>query len=152
MNTHYLELQISLGELAQHPELALNPHYKAFPSEERLYSGSQKTNHRKIEMLPLFINTYLCTMNGILLPRIVTAAAAMKDKLTDYKKDQLPGGKYWAPDNNIRQILRELKPHNDICESLLGLNYWLTTPLVNAKQHTKSALILKASAIKPWSG
>ena len=34
MNTHYLELQISLGELAQHPEQALNPHYKVFPSEE----------------------------------------------------------------------------------------------------------------------
>ena len=64
----------------------------------------------------------------------------MKDKLTDYKKDQLPGGKYQAPDD-IRQILRELKPHNDICESLLGLNDWLTTPLVNAKQHTKSVLI-----------
>ena len=65
----------------------------------------------------------------------------MKDKLTDYKKDQLPEGKYWAPDDNVRQILRELKPHNDICESLLGLNDWLTAPLVNAKQHTKSVLI-----------
>ena len=32
-------------------------------------------------------------------------------------------------------------PHNDICESLLGLNDWMTSPLVNAKQHTKSALI-----------
>ena len=90
--------------------------------------------------------------DSILLPRIAAAAAAMKDKLTNYKKDQLPGGKYWAPDDNIRQILKELKPHNDICESLLGLNDWLTAPLVNAKQHTKSALTEKASAIKLWSG
>ena len=47
MNTHYLELQISLGELAQHPKQALNPYYKAFLTEERLYSDSKKTNHRK---------------------------------------------------------------------------------------------------------
>ena len=144
MNTHYLELQISLGELAQHPEQALNPHYKVFPSEERLYSESKKMNHRKHRDATI-IYKHLLVHNewddSILLPRIAAAAAAMKDKLTNYKKDQLPGGKYWAPDDNIRQILKELKPHNDICESLLGLNDWLTAPLVNAKQHTKSALI-----------
>ena len=38
-------------------------------------------------------------------------------------------------------MLEQLKPHNDVWESLLGLNDWLTTPLVNAKQHTKTALI-----------
>ena len=43
----------------------------------------------------------------------------MKDKLTDYKKDQLPGEKYWTPDDNVRQILRKLKPHTDICWALM---------------------------------
>ena len=78
-----------------------------------------------------------------MLPRIAAAAKAMKEKLTDYKQDQLPGGKYWDPDDNTKKILKSLKPHNDVCESLLGLNDWLTTcsSLVNAKQHTKSVLI-----------
>ena len=144
MNTHYLELQTSLEELAQHPEEALNPHYKVFPSEAKLYTDSKKTNHRK-HRDSIIIYEHLLGHNewdeSILLPRIAAAAMAMKDKLTDYKKDQLPGGKYWAPDNSIREILKQLKPHNDICESLLGLNDWITSPLVNAKQHTKSALI-----------
>ena len=144
MNTHYLELHISLGELAQHPEQALNPYYKVFPSEEKLYSDSKKTNHRKHRDAIIVYKDLLAHNewdDSILLPHIAAAATTMKDKLTDYKKDQLPGGKYWAPDDNVRQILRELKPHNDICESLLGLNDWLTAPLVNAKQHTKSVLI-----------
>ena len=47
MNTHYLELQTSLEELSNHAEEALNPSYKVFPSENRLYTDSAKTNRRK---------------------------------------------------------------------------------------------------------
>ena len=68
--------------------------------------------------------------DSILLPHIAAAATTMKDKLTDYKKDQLPGGKYWAPDD-VRQILRELKPHNDICKRKNVLLCELETQIVH---------------------
>ena len=142
MNTHYLELQTSLQEFAQYPEQVLNPDYQVFPSEAKLYTNSKTTNHRKHKD-SMIIYKHLLSCNewdkSLLFPRIAAAAIAMKEKLTSYKKDQLPGGRYWAPDDNIKEVLRQLKPHNDICESLLGLNDWL--PLVNAKQHTKSALV-----------
>ena len=51
----------------------------------------------------------------------------MREKLCTYAQDQLPGGKYWDPSEaNIRHILRELKPSNNLCESILGLNDYLT--------------------------
>ena len=42
----------------------------------------------------------------------------MVNKLTDYMKDYLPGGKYWEPPEDVRQILSKLKP---ACESVLGM-------------------------------
>ena len=52
------------------------------------------------------------------------------------------GGKYWEPDPNIKMILKSLKPNNDICESILGLNDYLSTALPNMHQMSKSNLIL----------
>ena len=49
----------------------------------------------------------------------------MKKKLLSYAQNQLPGGKYWDPDENVKAILKSLKPNNDICESILGLNDYL---------------------------
>ena len=66
----------------------------------------------------------------LLLPRISATAASMREKFVFYKQDQLPGGKYWNPNEEVQAILKELKPQNNICESLLGLNNCLTTPLV----------------------
>ena len=55
----------------------------------------------------------------------------MLDKLVAYKADQLPGGKYWNPDETTRGILLKLKPHNDACESALGTNDWISRSLQN---------------------
>lgn len=147
MNTHYLELKMSLQELSRHPEQALDPDYKVFPSETRLYAQSGKylkLNHRKNTEASVVYERLLTSDTWdttLLLPRVAAAASAMVEKLAAYKSDQLPGGIYWNPNQQTQAVLKELKPNNDICESLLGLNDWLTTPLVNAKQQTKTALI-----------
>ena len=64
----------------------------------------------------------------------------MFQKHNEYKKDQLPGGKLWDPDDATKAILTQLKPHNDSSESILGYNDWLTTALPNFSQQTLSAL------------
>ena len=64
----------------------------------------------------------------------------MFQKHNEYKKDQLPGGKLWDPDDATKAILAQLKPHNDSSESILGYNDWLTTALPNLSQQTLSAL------------
>ena len=46
----------------------------------------------------------------------------MNRKLSNYAKDHLPEGKYWDPDSMVKAILQKLKPSNDLCESILGLN------------------------------
>ena len=66
----------------------------------------------------------------------------MKDKLCTYAQTQLPGRKYWDPDNpNIRKQLAELKPSNDLCKSILGLNDYLTTKIPNLNQTSISNLV-----------
>ena len=46
MNKHYLELQIYLQELKEHPEIIMDQNYQVFKSEERLYvTGYWKTDH-----------------------------------------------------------------------------------------------------------
>ena len=66
----------------------------------------------------------------------------MKEKLFAYASSQLPGGRYYEPeDNNTKHILSMLKPNNDICESILGLNDYLTTTLPNMKHLTRSNMI-----------
>jgi len=54
---------------------------------------------------------------------------------------QLLGGKYYSPKEEIKKILKSLKPSNRLCESILGLNDYLTTALPNLHQMTKSKLI-----------
>ena len=65
----------------------------------------------------------------------------MKDKLCNYAHSMLPGGKYWEADPAIEAVLRQLKPSNDLCESILGLNDYLTTAIPNLHQLSRSNLI-----------
>ena len=114
-----------------------------FPSETRLYTHAE-TNHRTGHALCCIYDRLLSTDdwdNTLLFPRIAAAAEAMAKTLQSYKQDQLPGGTYWDPNDHTKAVHRQLKPNNDICESLLGLKDWISAPLVNAKQHTKTALI-----------
>lgn len=65
----------------------------------------------------------------------------MLNKLNEYKKDHLPGGKYWNPSDEDCELLNSLIPKNDICESILGLNAWLSGQKPNLKRITKSTLV-----------
>ena len=78
--------------------------------------------------------------------RKYTPAAAMQSKLSSYAQNYLPGGIYWDPEPKIKEILAELDPSNDLCESILGLNDYLNTAIPNMHQVTRSNLI------KPFSG
>ena len=64
----------------------------------------------------------------------------MREKLCTYACNQLPGGKYWDPEPDVRMELTKLKPTNDLCESILGLNDYLTTAIPNLHQMSRSNL------------
>lgn len=75
----------------------------------------------------------------------------MSSKISDYKKDQLPGGKYWNPTKEQEEVLKQLLPNNDICESILGLNDWLSIQRPNFCQKTKSTLVeVKKKKTMTW--
>ena len=66
-------------------------------------------------------------------------------------KDQLPGGKYWNPSEEDKLLLQQLVPNNDICESILGLNEWISNQKPNLKQKTKSTLVeVKKNKTMTW--
>lgn len=75
----------------------------------------------------------------------------MNEKLSHYAKNQLPGGKYWEPDLDVQAVLGNLKPNNDVCESILGLNDYLTTAIPNMHQMTRSNLVkVKKNGTMKW--
>ena len=143
MNNHYLELLTALTELSCHPEEILNPSLRVFPSEPRLYEDNKISHRKHPGNSDLYKQLFSVndTDREFMLRKVKAAAFPMKEKLKAYKCDQLPGGKYWNPDEKTAEILASLRPNNDICESLLGLNDWLTTALTNASQLTKSNLV-----------
>ena len=151
MNTHYLELLNFLQELQLHQERLFDRSTPVFTSEPRLHT-SRKLNHRhkhKFIYDKLFINE--TEHVDIITPRVKAAADSMTSKLKDYKKDQLPGGKHWEPTDDIKDILRQLQPNNDICESILGLNDWLSNQMPNLCQKTKSTLVeVKKNKTMTW--
>ena len=75
----------------------------------------------------------------------------MKSKLSSYTRNYLLGGIYWDPEPEIKGILAELNPSNDLCESILGLNDYLNTIIPNMHQVTCSNLVqLKKSKAIQW--
>ena len=79
---------------------------------------------------------------SILYPMLAAGATKMKEKLCTHAQQQLPGGRYWSPDNSIiKKQLSTLKPSNDLCESILGLNDYLTTKIPNLNQQSISNLV-----------
>ena len=79
--------------------------------------------------------------DDIVLAKLSSGATAMKEKLVVYASSQLPGGAYWDPDPEVKSILSTIKPTNDLCESILGLNDYLTTAIPNMTQFTKSTMV-----------
>ena len=154
MNKHYLELQLFLRMVEEDPKSVMNKSYKVFPSEERLYSTKITVNHRlHSKDVPVHTRVFQPDdWDGTLLyPLLVAGATKMKQKLSEYAKNQLPGGKYWEPEPAIKAVLRNLKPNNDLCESILGLNDYLTTVIPNMHQMTRSNLVeMKKNKTMKW--
>ena len=154
MNRHYLELQMFLQELEQHPEVIMERNYHVFRSEDKLYGDDKEVNHR-IHCKSISVYDHLFTpdkSNEINLYSLVSAgAASMKKKLCVYAQNQLPGGIYWDPEPNVEAVLKELKPSNDLCESILGLNDYLSTAIPNLHQMARSNLIeIKKNKSMKW--
>jgi organic radical activating enzyme len=62
-----------------------------------------------------------------------------------------PSGRYWHPPKHVADVLRKIKPSNDICESILGLNDWLQTTMPSVSQLTKRNLIeVKKNKTMQW--
>ena len=153
MNQHYMELNVSLQEIEKDPEVALNKNYQVYVSESRLYGNDKLTNHRThIKSQPY----HTCIFEGNernteVLQILCAGAAPMRSKLCDYARNQLPNGKYWNPTSKIKEILEKLKPSNDLCESILGLNDYLCTAMPNLSQITKSNLVeIKKNKTISW--
>ena len=154
MNKHYLELQIYLQELKEHPKINMDQNYQVFKSEERLYGDNKKVNHRchvKSKCVHDHLFVFVEWDETLLYPIISNGAAAMQSKLSSYVQNYLPGGIYWDPEPKIKEILAELDPSNDLCESILGLNDYLNTAIPNMHQVTRSNLVeLKKNKKIQW--
>ena len=152
MNQHYLELHTYLSEVETSPDIVFDPNYHVFRSEERIYGSNTKVNHRLNSQAvyeKLFDSIEVdCDFLTVL---IIKGASKMKEKLSSYAQDQLPGGCYWEPDQQVQDILCELKPSNDVCESILGLNDYLTTAIPNLHQMARSNLVqVKKNKTLKW--
>ena len=144
MNIHYLELKTFLSDVEHDPETMINRNLEVFMSERRLYGKDKKVNHRlhpSYKVIEEVIFSRDETDERLLYPLLASGATSMKEKLSSYAQNQLPGGKYWEPDPDVKTILMSLKPNNDICESILGLNNYLSTVIPNMHQMSKSNLV-----------
>ena len=152
MNQHYLELKIFL-QVEEDPEVAMNKDYNVFRSEERLYGNEKDINHRlHLKSQPYHKCLFERDESDNELFQILhDGASKMKAKLCSYANNQLPNGKYWNPTGNIKAILEKLKPSNDVCESILGLNDYLCTAIPNLSQMTRTNLVeIKKNQTIPW--
>ena len=132
-----------LKKLENHPELATEKSIKVFASESCLY-GEESLNHRthaRNAVVKKFLLTLNTTDRELFHPLLIQGAHAMREKLCTYASNQLPGGAYWNPDKDVRSILKTFKPNNDICESIFGLNDWISARIPNLKQSTSSVLV-----------
>lgn len=155
MRQHYLELKLFLEELLQHPQVVFDSQLQVFISEPRLYAENSKLNHRCHESQcvhnSLFHNLPTQSDRNSLCFKISTGAKLMREKLCTYAFDFLPGGAYWNPHPETSKVLRSIEPSNDLCESILGLNGYLTSSLPNLQQITRSNLVeIKKNGTMQW--
>ena len=152
MNKHYFELQVFLTEVIRNPDIAIDRDHQVFSSEARLYGQNHKTNHR-LSSSSVYNNLFELSISSIdtIRPLLVAGAEKMRDKLNSYAHKQLPGGCYWDPEPEVKEVLCQLKPSNDICESVLGLNDYLTTAIPNLHQISCSNLVeVKRNKTLKW--
>ena len=152
MNAHYLELQLYLQEIEKNPAVVLDRDYRVFWSEERLYSDDKKVNHRcHTKSQCLYDHLFASASDDTLLQLLAKGAVKMREKLGTYARNCLPGGKYWQPEPDVKNVLMKIKPSNDICESILGLNDYLTNAIPNLHQASRSNLVsVKKNKAMEW--
>ena len=154
MSKHYQELSLFLATVEKDPRIMMDKSTRVFPSERHLYGEEVKLNHRLHSKCQL-IEECLFRRNEndeeFLFPLLAAGATEMHKKLCQYARNYLPEGKYWNPNSEVAAVLKKLKPNNDICESTLGLNDYLTTALPNMFQITRSNLV-EVKKIKPSNG
>ncbi len=126
MTYHYLELLTFLHELQQHPETILEGSTRFFALKKGCMEMTKIQTIACIKTLSQFTKGYYNRMNGIRVYYIHLLCRGLQLWRRSCAKDYLTGGLYWNPDPEIKEILSTLKPTNDLCESLLGLNdYYL---------------------------
>ena len=113
MNVRYSELLEFLESLSENPLLLLNNEYCCFSSETRLYSDNHKVNHRLAKnYIPISDSLYDPNSpinKQLLLEMIPLVGQAIAQKLRLYKKDHLPEGRYFAPDDEkTKEVLSSL--------------------------------------------
>ena len=145
MNLHYLELKFFLQEVEHHPEVVMDEEYRVFRSEEKLYGQNEVSNHR-LHLKFCIVHNKLFEEHEdnptLIYSLLVAGAVKMREKLCTYAQNHLPGGKYWDPaEPGVREVLSELTPSNDLCESILGLNDYLTNAIPNLHQVARSNLV-----------
>ena len=146
MNSHYLELSFFL-QVQKDPAVVLNKDHRVFLSEPRFHSDDNRINFR-IRKKSQCVFDHLFSSNAAngdtndeMLHQFSCGAGQMREKLHGYASTQLPGGKYWDPEPNVKKELDKLKPSNDLCEAILGLNDYLTTAIPNLHQASRSNLV-----------
>ena len=147
MGQHYLELKMYLEEVEKYPEVTQDQNHHVFPSEQRLYYELTASTRDPVWNRLFHKDGF----DDIVLSKLSSGATAMKEKLVLYASSQLPGGEYWDPDPDIKNVLSNIKPTNDLCESILGLNDYLTTAIPNMKQLTRSTMVaVKKNKTMKW--
>ncbi len=138
-----------LQEVQKDPAVVLNKDHRVFLSEPRFHSDDNRINFRiRKKSQCVFDHLFLSNAsngdtNDEMLDKLSCGAGQMREKLHAYASTQLPGGKYWDPEPNVKKELDKLKPSkfNDLCEAILGLNDYLTTAISNLHQASQSNLV-----------
>ena len=77
----------------------------------------KKLNHRlRSKYVPIQQMLYQDACDSSLSSLVHGASKAMSKKLESYKKDYLPGGRYYDSNLETQTILSKLQPHNDKTE------------------------------------
>ena len=102
-----------LEEVEMEPQIMTKKDVKAFPSEARLYATGSSSNHRAHRNYSPIEKLFQSDSfdDDMLFPLLASGAAAMKKKLYAYAKNQLPGGLYWDPEAEVKEILEETTSH-----------------------------------------
>jgi len=79
--------------------------------------------------------------HSLLLKCLSDGCSAMATKLANYAEDQLLGGKYWEPDADLEKVLSQVESNNDLCESIFGLNDYLSIAVPNMDQLTRLSMV-----------